>query len=113
MAPQPSDSLLVQLAKALETFPKYAVDYLVGFVIVVLTDVLMTSLFLGCGLLAWATTPVIGGAALLLFYTAIRIFNAIANAIGGGATNIATAIRPPLAAPSMTQMTQAPSAPNE
>lgn len=105
MAPQQSDSPLVQLAKALEAFPKYAVDYVIGFVVVILTDLLMTSLFLGCVLLAVATTPLIGGTTLLLAYTAVRIFNAIANAIGGGAMHIANAIRPP-----MTYMTMPPQA---
>lgn len=90
MSQQPS--LSESLVKALEKLPYYALSYVVGFFILFITDMVITSLALACIFLSILTSPLIGLAVFLFAYTFIGILGNIANSIKGASTTLAQQI---------------------
>lgn len=67
---------MTKLAKALESLPHYVGEFAFGMLTVIITDVLMTSLFIGCVFLALLTNLLIALAVFFLTYTA---FGSVTN----------------------------------
>lgn len=75
-------TLSESLVKALEGLPRFALNYVVGFFIVAITDVIVTTLVLGAVLLAILTSPLLAAVGFLFSYVLIRTLQAMTNAIG-------------------------------
>lgn len=85
-------SLSENLIKALEMLPNYLVSYVVGFFIVAITDVTITSLVIGAVLLGFLTSPLIALVVFFFLYVGIRAINSIANSIGTSVGNLAAQV---------------------
>ena len=62
-------------------FPAYAFNYGFGLVLAILSDITLTSMFLGSFFLGFATTPWIGLAVFFLAHTILKGINALNGAI--------------------------------
>lgn len=90
--PPPQPTLSENLVKSLEGLPTYILSYFVGFFILLITDVIVTSLAIGCILLTILTHPLIALAVFLFGYTVVGIIGGISNALKISASMMAQQI---------------------
>lgn len=78
-------SLVQQIAKAIEGSPSYLVAWLLGFVVITLSEVTMTALAVAAILFGFLTHNVLLALVVYLFaYVLARVVNNIASSIGQG-----------------------------
>jgi hypothetical protein len=90
MNPQ-QPSLSENLIHALEGLPKFALSYVVGFIVIAITDVIVTSLAVGCVFLGMLTSPLVALTAFFLIYAVIRTLNGVGNSISSAGNMVAQA----------------------
>lgn len=82
-----------EILTALRWFPKYVYEYIAGLVLVILTDVHITTIAITSVILGVVVSDILlGFLTFFVFYTISRIASNIANAIGVGFINLGRSI---------------------
>lgn len=91
MVEQEEQSLGEELIRALVGFPKYAIQWVGGLVVAVLTDLHMTAITVTAVLLGVAIGSVIWGVTgFFLIYSLSRVVGNLANSVGFGLQDVAS-----------------------
>ncbi len=67
--------------KAIKQAPRFLYQYVVGFPVVIVTDISVTSLFVGSALIGWQTTPLVGAITFFLGHFLLRLVVNMGEAI--------------------------------